>query len=483
MQSIHAVNMIVLLQVAVLLLWVNPATLSTIPKGEITTPLPCEAPEGWIEAGRVDSSQQEPVGGCTIQVPSLVQKIGWRCEDRFCCEEPCSCNSTENLFTSPQHPQCGQVLRELYCYVQYSDFSPFKTICCEDHVEDEHGICVEPFDCDKHSAQCEGFCIKKDNVSACDCKFGFKLVNDTICQDVDECKVNNGGCEQICENTEGSYKCSCKPGWSLVQGFKCFDIDECSVGTAQCSHGCINTKGGYNCTCPTGMTLSNEINTCKESSAQNGTFLGAHPVQKAGKKIPLLVLILAPLLAIFFIILLCCFLAFRYCRKEAEEETYNETVVAFDNMAYDSATGMTVVHTEEDEIKKKDLEPSNVVYVEPASDKKKLEMMAEYDEVMGNPPPYQETDPLDGAWALPPPASRAPHYEEKSKDEEGFYDEIPANGHYARMEGGVQSEYMLPDPVGYVNVQRPTNPWTGQQARPVSEAEEQNQINDLVQDM
>lgn len=59
-----------------------------------------------------------------------------------------------------------------------------------------------------------------------------------------ECQLNNGGCAQICVDTQAGFFCDCKAGFRLVDNRTCEDIDECEV-PGSCSQLCTNERGGF----------------------------------------------------------------------------------------------------------------------------------------------------------------------------------------------------------------------------------------------
>ena len=71
--------------------------------------------------------------------------------------------------------------------------------------------------------------------------------------DIDECLDNNGDCDQICTNKPGTHMCECKYGYKRINegGGHCVDINECALnnGHGPCQDTCINSEGGYACSC------------------------------------------------------------------------------------------------------------------------------------------------------------------------------------------------------------------------------------------
>lgn len=46
----------------------------------------------------------------------------------------------------------------------------------------------------------------------CDCRAGYRLIDNRTCDDIDEC-LEPGSCSQFCQNEKGGFKCSCAPGY------------------------------------------------------------------------------------------------------------------------------------------------------------------------------------------------------------------------------------------------------------------------------
>ncbi|XP_053393496.1 uncharacterized protein LOC123562448 isoform X3 [Mercenaria mercenaria] len=95
------------------------------------------------------------------------------------------------------------------------------------------------------------------------------------CYDIDECGTNTDLCQDsptICMNTAGSYICECKPGYKRVNDFICTDIRECDDEYGGCSTTCVEEQGSYKCVCNPGFELfeSDGFNSYKLPPGETG---------------------------------------------------------------------------------------------------------------------------------------------------------------------------------------------------------------------
>nr|CAL47126.1 lipophorin receptor [Blattella germanica] len=96
-----------------------------------------------------------------------------------------------------------------------------------------------------------------------------------------ECKENNGGCSQLCVDTPGGYYCDCRRGFKLMDNRTCDDVNECEVpGT--CSQSCINEKGTFKCQCVEGYLRDPRDHTrCKAMEGHASLlFARRHDIRK-----------------------------------------------------------------------------------------------------------------------------------------------------------------------------------------------------------
>lgn len=152
-----------------------------------------------------------------------------------------------------------------------------KYYCCRGTEPDGAGGCrpVQILGCINNGG-CDHICVSTTTPRTCQCRPGYRLVNETQCIDIDECANNNGGCNHQCKNLPGSYYCTCKNGYELDYDLKtCKDINECERGNGGCQHNCTNTESSYYCTCDVGFKLKEghrceDDDECTDPIVENG---------------------------------------------------------------------------------------------------------------------------------------------------------------------------------------------------------------------
>ncbi|XP_046661606.1 very low-density lipoprotein receptor-like isoform X4 [Homalodisca vitripennis] len=153
---------------------------------------------------------------------------------------------------------------------------------CSDGSDEEE--CKPVFRCDpKTQFDCGGRnCISLDLVcnGKADCPEGEDEPNGKC--DVNECLVNKGNCSHICVDTLTGFHCDCRPGYKLMDdGQTCDDIDECENPGA-CSQICHNEKGTFKCECENGYLRDPHDHTrCKATEGHASLlFARRHDIRK-----------------------------------------------------------------------------------------------------------------------------------------------------------------------------------------------------------
>ncbi|XP_077296049.1 low-density lipoprotein receptor 1-like isoform X4 [Arctopsyche grandis] len=219
-----------------------------------------------------DGSDEE---GCpkVTSVPSPCMATEFECKDKLTCihksflcdgdkdcpdgddESPTRCH---NITCRMDQFQCKDrtcIPGQLYCS---------GTAECADGSDEVN--CTTPIKpCDiKTSFDCGGgICIPLSKVcdKKPDCPNFMDEPSDKCGRN--ECIQNNGGCSQLCVDTPAGYYCDCRPGYKLMDNKTCEDINECD-DPGSCSQICINEKGTFKCQCHTGyMRDPRDFTRCK----------------------------------------------------------------------------------------------------------------------------------------------------------------------------------------------------------------------------
>ncbi|XP_054277887.1 very low-density lipoprotein receptor-like isoform X3 [Macrosteles quadrilineatus] len=201
----------------------------------------------------------------------------WVCDGDYDCpdgadESPDVC---KNVTCRPDQFQChnkGCIPGHLHCNGLAE---------CSDGSDEED--CKRAFHCEENQFDCGGgTCISLSFVcnGKADCPEGEDEPEGKC--DVNECLVHNGNCSHICVDTLVSFHCDCRPGYKLVDdGRSCEDIDECENPGA-CSQICYNEKGTFKCECEDGYLRDPHDRTrCKATEGHASLlFARRHDIRK-----------------------------------------------------------------------------------------------------------------------------------------------------------------------------------------------------------
>ncbi|KAK7580566.1 hypothetical protein V9T40_001195 [Parthenolecanium corni] len=248
----------------------------------------------WRCDGDVDcASDGSDEKNCPSTVPVVSRCLSqeFQCRDQLMCvHRTWVCDGDKDCADASD--ESPELCRNITC--RPDQFACNDRECIAGHLQ-----CNGQPDCSDSSDEldCEGVVRKCDKTKEFECGGGMCIPLSRVCNkkpdcpngedepksgcNVDECSVNNGNCSHICIDLPLSYRCDCRPGYRLVDNHTCEDIDECAI-PGSCSQSCTNEKGSFKCECVAGyMRDPNDHSKCKATEGHASIlFARKHDIRK-----------------------------------------------------------------------------------------------------------------------------------------------------------------------------------------------------------